>query len=181
MPEITSSTPRESYTIASETFSVPLPYSAGDVLTMNEAAALNQTWAENARNNFAKRVSEAKAAGTFSLEVFQGQLDDYLDSYEFGVRTGGGRSGDPVMVEAMNIARDLVRKKMVEAGHKLKDVTAAQISSLAKQAIDSGRNPQIMELALKRVESAKEITSIQIDSLDEGEEVEEAPRGKRKA
>lgn len=166
MPDITETTPRESYTIAGETFKIPLPYTAGMVLSSNEASALNQTWAENARNNFAKKVTEAKTAGSYDQSVMQGALDDYLDAYEFGVRTGGGgRTGDPVMAEAMNIARDLVRKALVKAGHKLADVSAKQITDLARAAIDSGKNPQILVTAKERVDAAKEIQGIEIGDL----------------
>lgn len=180
MPTITTETPRDTITIAGNVFSVPKPYTDGHVLTSNEAAALNQVFAENIRNNFAKTVATATDAGSFDLEVFQSKLDEYVDGYEFGVRTGGGgRSGDPVMVEAMSIARDLVRKAILKAGHKLSDVSAANITQMAKDAIDSGKNPQILELAKQRVEAAKDIAGIELDSLgsagaSEGEASEEA-------
>lgn len=170
MPEITESTPRESYTIAEETFSVPLPYTSGHVLNDNEAATLNQTWAENARNNFARKVKDAKEAGTFDLEVFQGQLDDYLANYEFGVRTGGGRTGDPVMQEAMIIARDAVRKAIRGKGQNLTDYAAKEITDLAKQVIESGKYPEILEKARERVESTKELAGISLDSLMSSDE-----------
>jgi hypothetical protein len=186
VPTITNETPRDSITIAGNTFQVAKPYAEGHTLTPNEAAALNQVFAENIRNNFAKTVKDATEAGTFDLEVFQSKLDEYVEEYEFGVRTGGGgRSGDPVMVEAMSIARDLVRKAIVKQGHKLSDVSAANITAMAKQALDSGKNPQILELARQRVDAAKDIAGIELDSLgsagaSEGEASEEAAPAKGK-
>jgi hypothetical protein len=181
MPEVTDSTPRTEITVAGQTFKAPQPYTAGHVLNANEASALNQTYAENLRNNFAGKVKEAQEAGTFDLEVFQGRFDDYAGEYEFGVRTGGGRSGDPVTAEAMGITRDLVRKALQKAGHKLADVPAAKISELAKAQLaktDDPKTVQIMDLARSRVAAAQEITDIEIGSVEEGDTAE-APKGRK--
>ncbi len=182
MPEITESTPRSTITIAGETFSAPQPYTEGHVLSGNEANALNQVFAENLRNNFASKVKAAQEAGTFDLSVFQGSFDDYANEYEFGVRTGGGggRSGNPILAEAMNIARELVRKAIVKKGLKVADYKAAEISALAKSALDKGDaiSAAIMSLATQRVEAAKEITDI---SLDAGDVTEAPTKGKKSA
>jgi hypothetical protein len=183
MPEITSDTPRETYTIAGESFNVPLPYAVGHALTEGEANALNQTWAENIRNNLAGKIKEAKEAGSFDAEVFQGTVDDYADGYEFGVRTGGGRTGDPVMAEALTIARDLVRKAIVKQGkYKLADVKAAQITSLAKGLIE--KNPTILETAKARVEEVRAIADVELGDLSpasEGETEAEPRKARAKA
>jgi len=96
------------------------------VLTESEAAVLNQTLAENIRNNFASVVEKAndaamdaatKAAKTdeerqAALAVranpadLQPQLDSYVSTYEFGVRTGGGPKLDPIEREAKRIAEE---------------------------------------------------------------------------
>lgn len=185
MPEITAETPRTTITIADNSFTVPQPYSEGHVLNANEASALNQTYAENVRNNQAKAIKEAIAAGTFNLEVFQGKVDDYTSGYEFGVRTGGGRSGDPVMQEAMDIARDLVRKAIVKAGKALKDYTAANISTLARGVLDRNdeKAAKILATARQRVEESNGIDDVEIDSLDTvgaaAEPVADAPAGRK--
>lgn len=187
MPEITEQTPRETYTIAGESFSVPMPFAAGHTLTDGEASALNQTFAENIRNNLASKLKEEKEAGSFDQSVFQGRLDDYCDSYEFGVRSGGGRSTDPVMTEALAIARDLVRKAITAKGIKLSDVSAKNITELARGTIE--KNPKIMETAKARVEEVRAIADVELEGLqvsngadeDEGETEAETPRGRRKA
>lgn len=182
MPEIHESTPRETYTIAGESFSIPAPYAAGHHLTEGEANALNQTWAENVRNNQASKVKEAKEAGTFIQDVFQGRIDDYCESYEFGVRSGGGgRTSDPVMGEALNIARDMVRKALVAKGFRLSGegaVKAAKVSELAKRLIE--KNPAILDTARARVEEVRQIADIALGDLDMGEEDKPA-KGKSKA
>ncbi len=168
MPTITAETPRDTITIASETFTIPQPYVAGHALTANEASAFNQLFAENIRNNMASRAKTLKEADSYDHDVFQGAVDDYTAEYEFGVRTGGGgRSGDPIQVEAMNIARDLVRQAISKAGKvKVSDVPAKKISELAREAIDSGKYPQILETAKARVEAAKDIGVLDLGELD---------------
>lgn len=171
MPEITDQTPREEYTIAGESFSIPQPYTVGHVLSAGEASQLNQVFAENARNNFAKRVTEAKEGGSFDLSIFQGQLNDYLNDYEMGVRTGGGRTGDPVRAEAMNIARDQVRKALVKKGFKLADVSAKKVSELAAGVLGKAdaKADQIMALAKQRVEATKEIADLELGDIESDE------------
>lgn len=167
MPEITPETPRTSIMIAGENFNVPQPYKAGHVLTDNEAGSINQTYAENVRNNMAGKVKALKEAGTFAADVFQGTVDDYCDNYEFGQRTGGGRSGDPVKTEAMAITRDLVRQAISKAAAadstkvKLADVPASKITELAANQLaktDDPKTIQIMATAKARVDAAKELT-----------------------
>ncbi len=46
-------------TIQGANFNAPQPYDEGHVLTVNEASALNQVFAENLRNNFAARIKRS--------------------------------------------------------------------------------------------------------------------------
>lgn len=144
-------------------FSVPAPYNAGaHELTEGEAKTLNQTLAENVRNNFAKRVTAEKETAERegrepAINALQADLDAYTDAYEFGVRQGGGgggRTADPVGVEAMELARADVRAALVKAGKKLKDYKAAVISEAAKKLVDS--KPRYRELAAERVAQMQE-------------------------
>jgi hypothetical protein len=184
MPEITAETPRDQITIAEETFFIPQPYAEGHVLTSNEAGALNQLFAENVRNNLASKVKAAKEADAFDHDTFQAEVvDDYTSKYEFGVRTGGGgRIGDPVQAEAIDIARDMVRDALRKKGYKLADVKAAQITELAKNVLAKGdaTSEAIMTQARQRVEARRAIADIELDSLEvdgagDGEEAGEAP------
>lgn len=183
MPDITDSTPTTVITIAGQSFTAPQPYAEGHSLTANEAAALNQTYAENLRNNFASKVKEAVEAGSFDLELFQSRFEEYANEYEFGVRTGGGRSGDAVMVEAMKIARESVRAALVKKGFKLADVPASKVSELAKGALARGdeKAQEIIALARTRVEALKDIAGIELDSLDVAEETTAPKKAKAAA
>lgn len=187
MPEISSATPTTSIMIAGDNFTVPQPYAAGHVLTANEASSLNQTYAENLRNNLAAKAKVLKEAGTYSQDVFQGTVDDYAGEYEFGQRTGGGRSGDPIKTEAMAITRDLVRQAISKAAAadstkpKLADVPASRISELAAAQLaktDDPKTLQIMATAKARVDAAKELT-LDVDTSDVGEAEAPAAKGKK--
>ena len=183
MPTINESTPRETYTISGENFKLPQPYTEGHVLTAGEASQLNQVYAENLRNNLAKKVSDQKDTGFFDAELFQSHIDDYASTYEMGVRTGGGgRVGDPVLAEAISIAKELIRKAIRAKGYKLADVPAKVITNKAKELIESGRHPEILETAKARVEEAKLLGDIELGSLESPSEPEaeaEAPATKK--
>lgn len=148
-------------TIQGLQFDIPQPYAEGHPLTHNEAAALNQVYGENLRNNFAKRVRDAveKAGNPEAVDVasLQADLDAYVSEYEFGVRRAGTPRGsvDPVEAEAFKIAMETVKGALRANGFKLSDVSTEQKAELAQQLIDS--NPQIREEAVRRVEQAKAI------------------------
>jgi hypothetical protein len=157
----------EQITIAGHSFSVPLRYEEGHELTAGEAAALNQTYHENLRNNFAKKVKDAAGNGKLNVSELQSELDAYAESYAFGVRTassGGGVTRDPIMKEAMNIARGMIntalQKKNAErkrAGQPAVSVDAAVKTAKAKQLVET--RPEIMELARTRVAEAQAAAS----------------------
>ena len=108
----------EQITIAGSVFNVPVRYEEGHELTANEAAALNQTFHENLRNNFAKRVDSRKENGELDSDVkeeLQSELDSYADEYEFGGPRGGAVR-DPVMSEAMKMAAKPDQKVVIRHG-----------------------------------------------------------------
>jgi hypothetical protein len=144
----------QSVTISGKTFNVAPRYAEGHTLNANEANALNQTFFENIRNNFA---GKAKEGGT------QEELDAYVQSYQFGVRTGGGGgSRDPVEVEAMSLARDQVKKAITGSGKKISDYTAAAISAAATKLLE--KNPAIREKARERVAEMQSIAGSDVSS-----------------
>lgn len=148
----------QTITISGRPFTVAPRYAEGHILTANEASALNQTYFENLRNNFA---GKAKDGGS------QEEFDTYASSYQFGVRSGGGGSRDPIEVEAMALARDAVRKGIVAAGKKIADFSAKAISEAAAKLLD--RNPVYREKAAERVAQMQEVAGESIDPsiLDE--------------
>ena len=145
----------QTITIAGKPFTVAPRYAAGHVLTENEAQALNQTYFENLRNNFA---TKAKEGGS------QEDFDAYASSYQFGVRTGGGSRLDPVRAEAMSLARDQVKAVIKANGKNLSDYKAAAITTAAEKLLDSPKGAEILELAKKRVAEAQNAGASEIDS-----------------
>lgn len=133
----------QTITIAGRSFTVEPKYSEGHTLTANEASALNQLRNENLRNNFATKAKDGAS---------QEDFDKYASSYEFGVRTGGGRTSDPVEAAAMEIARETIRDALRKAGKKLADYKAAQISAAAAKMLEGDKGPAIREAAKRRVE-----------------------------
>lgn len=142
-----------SLTISGQTFEVEPRYSEGHTLTANEAAALNQTFFENIRNNCAAKVKEGAT---------QADIDAYVSTYQFGVRTGGGGSRDPVEVEAMNMARDSVKDAIRKSGKNISDFTAKAISEAASKLI--ARDPKFRELARQRVAELQSQTAGAVDN-----------------
>ena len=158
-------------TIAGHTFVVPDRYEEGHELTANEAAALNQTYHENLRNNFAKKVDDKKSNGApidddDVLAELQSELDKYADEYEFGVRSGAGGVRDPVLSEALRIAKDKIRDHLKRKGIKLKDVEAPKITEAARKLIE--KNPEIMELAKARVQETQAAAAESLDDVVAG-------------
>lgn len=106
----------------------------GAPLTEGQVHALAQTRRENVRNNFAAHVEKALNGGT-ELETeahneLQAKLDEYVASYQFGVRQPGTtrRTTDPVEKEMIRIAKeDIVTAYYAKHGEKLKGETLAEV------------------------------------------------------
>jgi hypothetical protein len=156
-------------TIQGQTFKVPLRYAAGHALTEGEASALNQTYHENLRNNFANKVRDGVEAG-LSTATLQQQLDDYAQEYQFGQRVGGGGGfrGDPVMTLAMNIARDMVRTAIKAKQLDADEWPASRVSQAAKALLDSqGEDGKIVSAARKQVETERAVAQENMATINE--------------
>lgn len=151
----------EQITISGKVFNAPLRYEEGHELSAGEASALNQTYHENLRNNFAKRVKEAVENGGFDQDALQTEFDKYAQDYQFGVRSGGGGAPrDPVMAEAINIAKGKIREALKKKGQK---ADAAAITEAAKKLV--AKNPAIMDLARERVAQAQAAATADLDDI----------------
>lgn len=147
-------------TIQGHTFNVPEPYAEGHPLTENEAAALNQTFAENVRNNFAQKVkdaNEAQGEENVDTSALQSELDSYIEGYEFGVRRSGGGGSrtpvDPVEREALRMAEDAVKNAIRAKGGKVSEFD--NIKEVARTLLE--KKPEIREAAQRRVDEMSNI------------------------
>lgn len=138
--EIAKSTPTKEITIQGFPFEVPTPFAEGHVLTETEAQVLNQTLAENLRNNFGAQIKkskeEAEAEGNRyepDLAALQSAFQDYIAEYEFGAKRGGGGGVqlDPVERKARNLASAAIKRAVQAKGLKIKDVGTEKIKELA--------------------------------------------------
>lgn len=145
----------EQITIAGATYNVPLRYEEGHELTAGEASALNQTFHENIRNNLAKQQKD----GTLTQEI----VDKYAAEYAFGVRSGGGVSRDPVMSEAMRMAKAKLSEALKAAGRKPSEVDSAAFTAAAKALIE--RDPTIIETAKENVARRQAIATGDLGDL----------------
>lgn len=178
--EAQSSVPTTQITVQGLTFDAPQPYTAGTKeLTDGEASALNQTLAENLRNNFAPQVKKAleeyKKANNLpeDAEVGVDQLDHealieafdkYADEYEFGVRRAGGGTrapADPVGREAHRIASAKVREALKKKGLKIDSVSKEKMAEFIEGVL--AKYPEIKEEAKRRVEATQTIAASDLE------------------
>lgn len=147
----------ETVTVAGQTFTMPCPFEEGHALTAGEASQLNQVYHENLRNNVAKKVKDAVAAGNFDQAEWQAKIDELAASYEFGKRRAGGprASTDPVKREATRLAKEAIIAKIKANGKKPSDYS--NIGDLAAQLV--ANNPSFTE-------RAKEILAAQQEEAD---------------
>lgn len=157
-------------TVQGLTFEAPQPYKSGPhELTEGEASALNQTLAENLRNNFAPTIKKAveeyrKANGLDEkAEVGTDQLDHeslseafekYADEYEFGVRRAGGgvrAPADPVGKEAHKIALAKVKEALKKNGYKIDSVPKEKINEFVQSVLT--KYPEIRAEAERRIQA----------------------------
>lgn len=163
--KFTSETPTGSFVIQGVTFSIVKPFAEGHVCSASEAGVLNQTLAENVRNNLSTRVKavqdKAKEEGKpFDQKAMQAEIEKYIEEYDFGVRRGRGPV-DPVDREALIIATEEVKNALRENGFKIAEFDTAQIRSLAEDTIE--QNPAIMKLAKTRVKQREDMGGITLD------------------
>lgn len=100
--------------ISGQAFEVSTPYAAGHTLTEAEAKVLNQTRAENIGNNFRADVKKALESGNpADIEAVKAKLAEYDAAYQFSM-TQARTPIDPIEAEAIRIAKEIVKSKIVE-------------------------------------------------------------------
>lgn len=150
-------------TIAGVGLSIAAPFTEGHTCTSNEATVLNQILGENVRNNLSKSVKEAvEKAGSIDsvdLAALQASIDTYIETYEFGVRRGGGGGRTAMSPEdsfKMAFAKTKVKNGLKKKGHVLKTVAAAEITRLATEALAA--NPKLVAAADKAWKASQDDT-----------------------
>lgn len=165
--------PVSTITIQGLPFEVDRPYVAGThELTAGEAHALNQTRAENLRNNFASVVRKAmedyrKANGLaedaevpvteLDKEALDEQFAQYASEYEFAIGGGGGPRTpvDPIAREAQRIALTKVKAALAAKNVKISTFSKERMAEFVSAVI--AKYPEITNEAKRRVESVGQI------------------------
>lgn len=159
---------KDSITIQGLDFAVHSPYSAGHVLSAEEAGVLNQTFHENLRNNFAGSVKGKKdehgdELPTNVMKELQDEFAAYADDYKFGVRRAGVRApADPIEAEAFKMVKDLIRIKVKEQGKK---ADAATISEAASKILASDRGDKYRKAAEARLKEAQKVAGESLSDI----------------
>jgi hypothetical protein len=175
-------------TIQGVEFEVSQPYAEGHACSEAEAKALNQTRAENIRNNMAKQVKAAKEEAGADEEGNQKPLSKaqlktlaeivatYDAEYEFTLASvGGGRaSRDPIEIEANKIARSSIAAQLKKDGRTLKSVThdadgneiEGGADRLAAAIAKVASDPKVVEAAKAAVREREKVASADLESLD---------------
>lgn len=149
----------EQITIAGQSFNVPLRYEEGHELTSGEASALNQTYHENIRNNLAKKAKDG--------ELTQADVDSYAEGYQFGVRAAGtGVTRDPVMSEAMRIAKKQIGELLKRSNKSIRDYEASALNDAARKLI--AKDSAILDLAKQRVAEQQSLAQADLGDILSG-------------
>jgi len=139
--EIQQDAPVGELTIKGVSLKFSLPFYDGYRLRQNDADVLNQTYRENLSNNFRKVVEEAIEKGNADPQALQKELDEYVISYDFGVRVGGFKSADPIETQAITLAKMLAKKALRQQGVKTKDIDNERLASVAREILE--KNPSL--------------------------------------
>lgn len=165
-------------TISGKEFEVRQPFATGHVLTEGEAQQLNQTRAENVRNNLAAKVKLAfgdEPSAEVNPETIASIVADYDNAYEMTLATvGAKRVTDPIEVEARKIAvemlTDFLKKKGLSYRKLNEDVRNAKVAEIS--ALD-----KVIAMAKKRVAERTKRAEDALGDVDLSGLQEEAPAG----
>lgn len=149
--------PTTTITIQDLPFTVPVPYAEGHVITAGEAAALNQVYHENIRNNFAKQV---KSNGGLDQAGLQARLDAYTSTYVLKGRPGGLSAATPLQREAQKIAKAQVDTALAAKGLKKDQLREGRYDELIAEV--SGRDAVLAE-AKRRLDSLQNAAQVSLD------------------
>ncbi len=161
-----SNTSTQTLAIDGITFTAPAPYNEGHQITQREATALNQLFAENLRNNFRKKVADAKekalAAGAEAitgeaLDALVAEFTTYADEYEFAGKRGSRTPTDPVAKEATKIARDKLNEAFKAKNFDKKTLAEGQFDKMVQDLL--AKRPDFTELARRRVEEMQALAA----------------------
>ena len=156
-------------------FDCPAPYSAGHVLTENEATALNGVLSENLRNNFAMQMKRSETPLT------QHAFDTYAATYAFGKRATGSKTvHNPVDKEERSLAKAAILASLATRGIKPRSVPADTLEAYITRAVESGKFRLVAEENVARTAALPQV-ELDLSDLEPANEdaIVAAPKAKR--
>jgi hypothetical protein len=178
----------QSIKIQGAVFQAPMPFAAGHVVSEIEAKVLNQTFAENLRNNFASQVKKAledeKVESTEqlsdeALEKLRAAFDEYAAGYQFAGPRQTRAPVDPIEREANRLAADIIRSKL--RAKKIDIKTVSNFDDLVEKFLASPAGEEIKAEAKRRVEQLKAVANEALSDDILGSVEVEQPAGETSA
>lgn len=161
--------PTKERSISGMIFPITMPFAEGHVCTAAEAAALNQTRAENIGNNVRLKIKTALAAeegseGYMTEAEISAMVAERDAEYVFTlVSVGSGRKTlDPLEKECLKLAREILHNKIHEAGHTLKDYKEAKPDAYEENLAKIAENEQVVKLAKQNIKNRESVKDISI-------------------
>ena len=163
-----SATPTIKLQIASLPITLPVPYTTGHVLTQVEAQVLNQTFAENVRNNQAGKVKDAITAGGGSLTeeaafALTEAILAYASTYTFAGPRAPRVSVDPIEHEARKLARTAILAGLSGIGKTAKDYTKDYLEAKVTELLT--HKPTYRKVAAERIAALSSIATEGLEDL----------------
>ena len=149
-------------TVAGIVFDIPALYVPGYMLSESEAEAFEQVRKDRLRNNLKPKVEKRLAAGEAAEEI-QDDLRGYIENYRLGTRNGMGPVRDPVMVEALHMAKQDLIKELMKKGKKVKDVNGIRLMKASRKAVALA--PEYLKRAQRRLEETSVLASTDLKSV----------------
>ena len=170
--QVSKKTPVKQITVQGFNLQAPAPYAEGHTLTETEAAVLNQTLAENLRNNFGSQIKKTRDeveadGGQYSPDTkeLQKAFDDYIAEYEFGAKRTGGAI-DPTERKARAMAKDVIKRAIQNKGAKIKDVGNEKITELANSYYEANSEAlltQARDVIAAEARAQEAMASVSVD------------------
>lgn len=180
--DIAHTVPQAGPAITVQGLTFPLPearYHEGHVCTAPEASALNQTFAENLRNNFASKLKAKLELVAKDLKPedidpqivsdLRAEFLEYAASYTFGFRTPRVIL-DPVEHEARKLAKQTVLSALRQKSIDSKTVSPDQMDHYVSTLLE--KRPELRKEAARRIKAQKAVNESVFAELDLGGESE---------
>lgn len=144
--------------VSGVTVNAALKYKAGDVLTSEEASALNQLVFSEVSTKLKKLVTaHVKEKGDLSEEAkenFSKKFDELCQTFSFTLREATN-TFDPIMLEARKIALPKVLEVLAKKGISRDALTKEELENYVSTAIT--KQPLFLEEARRRYNALREV------------------------